>query len=1427
MRKRAQRKSKTYVEQPKHIIKKSRPIEEKRTSIVKKNWWVAIALIGIFLLVLLFNTYFNLTSEVSLNPEGEGFARYYLSGPDPYYNMRLVQGTYETGEYPYYSEFDQMLDYPTGAKGGRAPLFNMMALGFSRLLTPFMDEIDAIGYSMQFIPALFGALLIFPVYFISKEIFNRKVALISALFIVIIPIHLGSGHGSAYALFDHDSFNLLLFFLTFYFLIKSIKEKNPSKSVLYAFLGGIPLAGLSMTWVEARYLYVMIAIYAVAQMFVDIFRNKIDLKVFRTSSILLLTGYLVSFPVIFTKNGFNISISLFLCIAITAFGFVYYFFGRKKIPWTLSMPAVFSLGGFALIFLYFIDPISRSLQFLSPLRKLSEIIFGSGIYGQKVSMTIAEANTYEISHTVMSFGPSVYWLAWAGFIFLIYSYYKNKDRRDYFFLMVLFVVNIWLAGTAGRFLNDNVPLVAILGGWIIWIFVDWIDYKQMIRNIKSAGGGFHGLRRGMKFLHIFGIIFLVFIVVLPSTFVAFDAAVPNTAKQKEDGTWTTLKEYMFGEDYKGAFGLGVGKERYWGDAFAWLSNQDTEIEEPTQRPAFISWWDYGFYAVALGGHPTVADNFQDGIPPASNFHTATGEKEGVIVLCIRLLEGVKKDNSGKITDEIKDILINHTGESNAEKIVTWMENSLSSPSYGEPIGAEYDEESSKDYTVGQQYSENAYYHDIVDLLTNESIDPETNETIGLTDEEITWLYHDLQIGSGYSIRYYGVEGYDRQIFNIFGFLSDKSILLINGIADDFVALQYNGYTVDQNGNKIADKTWSAKEIMDMSLEERRYVVVTGSSKNFKDPYFETMFYKTYIGPPKELEDGTKTEFDWQIPCENMRHFYAEYISDLSKYPYYNTGRAAVVIAKYYEGAKLNGTVYFNGKPVNIPSKIAAQKQIFYTEDYSAYVNHDFTLLDENQASPGTFDIIAGAGSNLAILRNLELDNPNYNIEPFVIKQINFTGTNDSEYAPITEDDAMRRPGSNYERVLNITIEPADVSGYVFDDIDNDGIYNETVDKPKKDANILFYEVLEFDTTQIQNNRLVPVSESTPLREYRTTDESGYYNISGLMPGYYAVNTYLDDILIGQDIISLQTGNNTHDVVKPVESTLEGIVYYDSNGNDKYDSGDEIKAGTDVELHYYSSYTGSDKLIDSMTTNSDATYSFSNLLPGQYTITAVNAPDYEAEETVGISENETISFNVSLQLSPVTLSGTTTYDGSLVGDITIDFEPDESDENNTAEVASIISDENGTYEVDLVPGNYSIIVEEFDSQTLVYSYSGTKVINKGDTTDTLSISLTKHSVTVSGYTTYQGENIENITLITFEPDDTAVNNTALFGKTIQSDETGRFDLELGPGVYKVSLEYDFEQDGQNYTYTYDKKLTLTSGDIDSGRAYNIAMTRTKI
>ncbi len=58
MRKRAQLKNKQISEEPKHITMQMRPKIEAKPYLFKKNWWIAVSIIGLFLILLFFNTYY-------------------------------------------------------------------------------------------------------------------------------------------------------------------------------------------------------------------------------------------------------------------------------------------------------------------------------------------------------------------------------------------------------------------------------------------------------------------------------------------------------------------------------------------------------------------------------------------------------------------------------------------------------------------------------------------------------------------------------------------------------------------------------------------------------------------------------------------------------------------------------------------------------------------------------------------------------------------------------------------------------------------------------------------------------------------------------------------------------------------------------------------------------------------------------------------------------------------------------------------------------------------------------------------------------------------------------------------------------------------------------------------------------------------------
>jgi dolichyl-phosphooligosaccharide-protein glycotransferase len=1353
---------------------------ERKRFRFKKNWWIGVSLIAIFFLVLFMNSYFNIVSNVNINPSGTTMTdTFYLSGPDPYYNMRLVDKTVQTGRFPYQSSNDPLLAYPIGNSGGRGPLMVMSAIGFSKFLVPFMSEANALGYSMQFISALFGALIVFPVYFIGKILFGKKAGLIAALLIAIIPIHISSGHGSAYGLFDHDAFNLFLYFLTFLFLIKSVKEKDMKRSILYALFAGIPLAALSMVWVEAQYLYTIITVYAVVQLVIDNFMNKIEERFVISIFLTLFTGFLVALPVTYARG--ILTLPFYLAIGVLILGGLCILFKRKKIPWVVSFPLIAGIAGAVAAFLYIIHTYPKTFTIFSPLAKIADIIYGAGIYGSKVALTIAEAGTYNMSRTVMSYGPAVYWLAWAGFALLIYQYVKQKGRRDYLFILSLFVINIWLTSTAGRFLNDMVPLIALLAGWIIWFLISKIDYKQMVRNIRNAGGGIRSIRKGVRIYHVFGVLFVAFLVLIPNGYLALDAAVPSAASK--NGT-SNLKYDFFGKNHSSAFGSSSYKEQYWVAAYAWLNKQDTNITDPTKRPGFISWWDYGFYEVAVGGHPTVADNFQDGIPTAANFHTAKSEKEGVAIWIIRLLEGNLKDNNGAtFSDSVITALQKHLGNNNTTKITSWMINPALSPSQKKPIGAEYDINLSKTLLVGEQWPANAYYHDIAQLL---------NDT--LTDEQITWLYHDIQQATGYSVRYYGVEGYDAQIFNIFAFLGDKSNILtalktagkkFYNPEDDFIQVIYTGYSVNTDGSKGPDGQWSAGELNNMTQAQRNYIAITGTGSINKKDYFNTMFYRTYIGtPPQQDSSGNYQTPSQQIPCYAMKHFIPAYVSP---YPYYSEGKSAVVIAKYYEGAFFNGSISCNNTPLPYVT-------VAILDDYG--FPHDNMATDEN----GSFHLLS-PGGNITLLFTYAND--------VFLKSIAFNSTNSTLYSPVTDAEAMRLNGSKYSRNFNINVSLSTLEGFVYQDNNNNDSYEPAIDTPLSGITIDLNDYYFGKSIQ-------------PVK----TDLQGHYIFSKLYPSKYNISAVDENnyTLLNRQGINVKPGNNSYNISKPKLAEVKGVVYTDSNSDKKYTPGEEA-SNVQIQLTY-TKLDETQKLVTNTTTGTAGTYSFPSLIPGDYTLNATKQNtsngnlDYLTEQTVTLTANKTSWINISLTYAPVFVSGYTTHDTIKISNIPVTFAPDNSIKNNTAKQISVTSDDHGLYKANLLPGTYNVTVKKTDASTTVYTFTGKLLVSVGNGTISYNIAVNKVSVTVSGTTKYNGVGKANMTIL-FSKDLRITNNTAVT-KSVITDSNGNYTTELTPGSYNASVEELVNESGQNITYTGTGQIVLSIGDAP--KTFDILLTR---
>src|SRR4030042_113339 len=98
----------------------------------------------------------------------DGIVRF--SSVDAYYHMRIVDNIVHN--FPLRTNFDIYLAFPEGSAVTWAPLFDWL-IAFAAIIVgmgnPSQYVVDMVG---AFFPAILGALLVFPVYFVGRKIFK-------------------------------------------------------------------------------------------------------------------------------------------------------------------------------------------------------------------------------------------------------------------------------------------------------------------------------------------------------------------------------------------------------------------------------------------------------------------------------------------------------------------------------------------------------------------------------------------------------------------------------------------------------------------------------------------------------------------------------------------------------------------------------------------------------------------------------------------------------------------------------------------------------------------------------------------------------------------------------------------------------------------------------------------------------------------------------------------------------------------------------------------------------------------------------------------------------------------------------------------------------------------------------------------------------
>jgi len=158
-----------------------------------------------------------------------------------------------------------------------APVFWFLSTAFYSVFT-----LGLIGYDkelwiafVKFLPAFYGALICIAMYFLFKEIYNRKTGYVASFIAAVTPAFV---YRTMAGQFEDDSLGFLWMVIGFYFFVKAVKEMNFNKeSIKNALLSALFFGVMAWTW-EMFMLIPLILVFYTITTIVLMWFNKIETK---------------------------------------------------------------------------------------------------------------------------------------------------------------------------------------------------------------------------------------------------------------------------------------------------------------------------------------------------------------------------------------------------------------------------------------------------------------------------------------------------------------------------------------------------------------------------------------------------------------------------------------------------------------------------------------------------------------------------------------------------------------------------------------------------------------------------------------------------------------------------------------------------------------------------------------------------------------------------------------------------------------------------------------------------------------------------------------------------------------------------------------------------------------------------------------------
>ncbi|MDY6965238.1 MAG: oligosaccharyl transferase, archaeosortase A system-associated [Halobacteriota archaeon] len=536
-------------------------------------------------------------------------------------HMRFVENT--VANFPHRIMFDPFTYYPHGTltPGSFGPLFDQ-AIALIAIIAgggdPSRYTIQTVG---AYFPVVLGVLLIIPIYFIGKYLFNKVVGLVASGLYTIFPGTLLTR--SALGFTDHHIAEVLLTTTMVLFLILGLKNIDDRKKIfIFGILSGFFFGLYMLVWNMGLVFLLILAIYLVVQFIVNHLQGEYQSNLTVLSHLTLGIPLLMILPSTIINKGFSSGILSYFhvlsfagtMVAIQIIATISQEIDRRDMdrwyyPITLLALVAIAIGAlyptsignslFGAIRFAFVPP---SVAY----RTVAEQMPFFYTYGGRFSLLPLWGNFAAFGFT---FFPT--------FAFILYKTWRDRDPAKIFlcvWTLIFFALTYAHVRNAYYFV---IPLI-LIGAYMLHGVMGWTGIYDERKRRRD---------RSTIVFAVITLIILIFVFITP-TFTMAEAYVKSAGGFHND--WFETSEWMRYNTPEPDL-----------DYYAFYERPDGDWQYGPNDYGVMSWWDYGHIIEYEGHRIPNANPYQQGIgglrngnitQGASTYFTAQNETEANKIL---------------------------------------------------------------------------------------------------------------------------------------------------------------------------------------------------------------------------------------------------------------------------------------------------------------------------------------------------------------------------------------------------------------------------------------------------------------------------------------------------------------------------------------------------------------------------------------------------------------------------------------------------------------------------------------------------------------------------------------------------------------------------------------------------------------------------